>query len=70
MRTLRDAQEREAKAAMKEERARDAARAVREYEADKRAVLAKTARLRALRLAKEAGNALDNGTKKQAKGDR
>jgi hypothetical protein len=43
-------------AAMKEERARDAALAMREYEAEKLAVRAKTARLRALRLAKEATN--------------
>jgi hypothetical protein len=49
-------QERAAKVATKEERARDAALAMREYEAEKLAVRAKTARLRALRLAKEAGN--------------
>jgi hypothetical protein len=42
------------RAAAKEERARDAALAIREYEAEKRAVDGKTARLRALRLAKEA----------------
>ena len=41
-------------AAKKEERARDAALAMREYEAEKLAVHANTARLRALRLAKEA----------------
>ena len=40
----------------KEERARDAALAMREYEAEKLAVRANTARLRALRLAKEAGD--------------
>ncbi len=40
--------------AMREERARDAAAAMREYEAERRAVLVKTARLRALRLAHEA----------------
>jgi hypothetical protein len=38
----------------KEERARDGAKAMMEYEADGRAVRAKTERLRALRLAKEA----------------
>jgi hypothetical protein len=38
----------------KAERAEDAARAMAEYKAEKRAVLVKTARLRELRLAKEA----------------
>jgi hypothetical protein len=37
----------------KEERARDAALAMQEYEAERLAVRAKTARLRALRLANE-----------------
>jgi len=46
------------KAAMKEERARDAVLAMREYEAESLAVRAKTARLRALRLAQEAEHAL------------
>ena len=41
-------------AAAKERRARDAAQAMREHEAKRVAVLAKTARLRAARLAKEA----------------
>ena len=41
-------------AAIKEHRARDAAQAMREIEANRVAVLAKTARLRAARLAKEA----------------
>jgi hypothetical protein len=40
----------------KEERARDAALAMREYEANKLAVRTNTARLRALRLGKEGGN--------------
>lgn len=44
--------------AMKEERARDAALAMREYEAERLAVLARTARLRAVRLAQEAGAVL------------
>jgi hypothetical protein len=39
---------------MKERRARDAAQAMRDHEAKRIAVLAKTARLRAIRLAKEA----------------
>ena len=38
----------------KEERAREGAKAMREYEAEGRAVREKTARLRSLRLAKEA----------------
>jgi hypothetical protein len=51
--TLKNAQQRAAMAA-KEERARDAALAMREYEAEKLAIGAKTTRLRTLRLAKEA----------------
>lgn len=54
MPTPTDARDRAAKTAMKDERAKDAARAMREYEAERQAVVAKTARLRALRLAKEA----------------
>jgi hypothetical protein len=46
---------RAAKAASKEIRERDAALARKDYEAERVAVAAKTARLRALRLAKEAG---------------
>ncbi|MES0385613.1 MAG: hypothetical protein ABUJ98_13655 [Hyphomicrobium sp.] len=41
-------------AEMKERRARDAAQAMRDHEAKRLATLAKTARLRAIRLAKEA----------------
>ena len=41
-------------AAAKERRAQDAAQAMREHEANRVAVLTKTARLRAARLAKEA----------------
>jgi len=41
-------------AELKERRARDAAQAMRDYEAKRVATLAKTARLRAIRLAKEA----------------
>jgi hypothetical protein len=51
---LKNADQRSAMAAKKDERARDAALAMREYEAEKLAVHANTARLRALRLAKEA----------------
>ena len=53
--TLKNAQQRAATAA-KEERARDAALAMQEYEAEKVAIGVKTGRLRALRLAKEAEN--------------
>jgi hypothetical protein len=53
--TLKNAQQLAAITA-KEERARDAALAMREYEANKLAVRTNTARLRALRLAKEAEN--------------
>jgi hypothetical protein len=42
------------RAAMKEQRAQDAKLAMREYETERLAVRAKTARLRALRLAQEA----------------
>ena len=42
---------------MQEQRAREAAKAVEEYAASRRATEAKTERLRALRLAREAGNA-------------
>jgi hypothetical protein len=51
--TLKNARQRAAMAA-KEERARDAALAMQEYEAEKLAIGIKTGRLRALRLAKEA----------------
>jgi len=51
---LKNAEQRAAMAAKKDERARDAALAMREYEAEKLAVDKNTARLRALRLAKEA----------------
>jgi hypothetical protein len=57
MPTSKDAQERAARAAMKELRSRDAALATREYEAEELATRAKTERLRALRLAKEAADA-------------
>ncbi len=49
--------------AMKEERARDAGLAMKEYEAERRAVLANTERLRALRLARDAAPATTKATK-------
>jgi hypothetical protein len=51
--TFKNGQHRAAVSA-KEERARDAKLAMHEYEAEKLAIEVKTARLRALRLAKEA----------------
>jgi hypothetical protein len=54
MSDVKDAQERAIRVALRDERARDAARALKEHEAKKEADLAKTARLRALRLAKTA----------------
>ena len=68
MPTSKSTQERSAKSAMKAERERDAALAMKEYEAEKLAVRARTARLRALRLAKEAGSRPQpqKKTKKQA----
>jgi hypothetical protein len=51
----KDVQQRAAAITMKEQRARDAAQATQEYEAEKLTIRANAARLRALRLAKEAG---------------
>jgi hypothetical protein len=51
-------------AALKERRAQDAAQAMRDHEAKRVAVLAKTARLRAMRLAKEAAEAGNSAPKK------
>ena len=60
--------DRAAREAMKKDRERDATAAMKEYEAEKRAVLANTERLRALRLAKEAGNAPAKTAKVAKKG--
>lgn len=57
-----------AREAMKKDRERDATAAMKEYEAEKRAVLANTERLRALRLAKEAGEAPAKTAKAAKKG--
>ncbi|HSE75313.1 MAG TPA: hypothetical protein VLB05_12395 [Dongiaceae bacterium] len=54
---------------MQENRARDAALAMQQYEAERRAVLVNTERLRALRLAKEAQNAAAKTADKPAKKD-
>ena len=63
--TTKNAQQRAVMTA-KEERARDAALAMREYEANKLAVRTNTARLRALRLAKEAETRQHTKTKEAA----
>jgi hypothetical protein len=71
--TLKDAQRRATFVALKVERARDGAQAMREYEAEKIALQANTARLRALRLAKEPVSANDTKTQRkmpQAHADR
>jgi len=49
---------------MREERERDAVQAMKEYEAERRAVLANTERLRALRLARDAAEPIKKTTKK------
>jgi hypothetical protein len=51
------AQERAIKVSLREDRARDAARAMQEIDAKRKDDLAKTSRLRALRRAREAGGA-------------
>jgi hypothetical protein len=59
--------DRAAREALKADRDRDAALAMREYEAERRAVLSNTERLRALRLEKEAGEARAKPVKAAAK---
>lgn len=58
MTATKDVQTPTAKAEIKEERAREAAKAMQEYQSERLAVLARTARLRAQRLAREAADAL------------
>jgi hypothetical protein len=65
--TSKDAQQRSAAVAVKAERALDKLAAMREYEAEEIALRANTARLRALRLAKEAENMQDPNTQQPAK---
>jgi hypothetical protein len=60
--------DRAAREAMKQERTRSAAQAMKDYEAERRAVVANTERLRALRLAKEAGEASGKPTRSAKKG--
>jgi hypothetical protein len=62
-----DAQQRSAAAAVKAERALDKVAAMREYEAEELALRANTARLRALRLAREAENTIDANAGKPSK---
>ena len=58
MTDTKEDQARTAKAETKEQRAREAAKAMQEYQAERLAVLARTAKLRAERLAREADGAL------------
>jgi hypothetical protein len=51
MSNVKDAQDRAVRIALKEDWARDAARALQEREAERKAAVDKTAKLRALRLA-------------------
>lgn len=60
--------DRAAREAMKEQRNHDAALAMKEYEAERRAVIANTERLRALRLARENGQAPGKTAKAAKKG--
>jgi hypothetical protein len=64
---LKDTQQRSAAAAVKAERALDKVAAMQEYEAEELALRANTARLRALRLAKEAENTQDTSPRQPAK---
>jgi len=65
--TSGDAQQRSAAAAVKAERALDKVAAMQEYEAEELALRANTARLRALRLAREAESTQDTSTPQPAK---
>jgi hypothetical protein len=65
--TVKDAQQRATAAAKDAERTRDKAQAMREYEAERLAREANMARLRALRLAKEAADAREAKTQPPAR---
>ena len=65
--TSNQAQQRAEKSFKQEERARDGRKAMIEYEAQARAIREKTARLKALRLAKEAQAQTEEPTLKQPK---
>jgi hypothetical protein len=65
--TSRDARQRSAAAAVKADRALDKVAAMQEYEAEALALRARTERLRALRLAKEAEDRQAAGTQKRGK---
>ena len=62
-------QQRPVKKTVKEDRARDAALAMRDYKAEKLAVLSKTERLRRLRLAHEQRNVIQEKTGIEPKED-
>jgi hypothetical protein len=66
--TLKGGQKRSATTTKKEERERDQALAMREYEAERLAIQTNMERLRALRLAKEAGNMQVTKTSKPQEG--
>lgn len=61
MSSLKNASEAAARNALRDERARDAERAMRDYVAAEAALDARTERLRALRLAREAANPPSSG---------
>lgn len=61
MSSLKNASEAAARNALRDERARDAERAMRDYAATEAALDARTERLRALRLAREAANPPSSG---------
>lgn len=67
MTDIRVAQDSAARNALKEERARDAARAMREYETEQKAIATRTERLKALRLAKEAAESAAEAEAKPTK---
>ncbi len=67
-RTAKARPDRAAREAMKKDRERDATAAMKEYQAERQAVLANTERLRALRLAKGADEAPATTAKATKKG--
>jgi hypothetical protein len=70
MTKAKSAEQKAASTTIKEERARLAAMAMRDYEAERRATLAKTERLRALRLARDAETSARSGVGGRSKGTR
>jgi hypothetical protein len=68
MTATKDEQNKAAKAEIKEQRAREGAKAMQEYQKERLAVLARTEKLRAARLAREAAEPVQE--KNQPKGTR